>query len=117
MGLLDTDIGYQLGLLAGGIWADNYRRRGEAKALRQQAAQDCSDAIQSFYALDPRPQEATPTILPPYNTLIQNLGQDTSQDHAANLGSHLGRIPTQTSHLDRIGAPHPHLTLGTNRRP
>lgn len=113
MGLLDTDIGYQLGLLAGGIWADNYRRRGEAKALRQQAAQDCSDAIQSFYALDPRPQEATPTILPPYNTLVQNLGQDTSQDPDSNLG----RIPTQTSHLDRIGAPHPHLTLGTNRRP
>lgn len=113
MGLLDTDIGYQLGLLAGGIWADNYRQRGEDKARRQQIAEDYDTAIHSFRALDPRPQEQQPTILPPYSTLVQNLGQDPS----ANLGSHLGRIPTQTSHLDRIGAPHPLLTLGTNRRP
>lgn len=32
MGILDTDIGYQIGLLAGGLWAERYRQRGEEKA-------------------------------------------------------------------------------------
>ena len=36
MGILDSDIGYQIGLLAGGLWAERYRERGAEKLLQQE---------------------------------------------------------------------------------
>lgn len=36
MGILDSDIGYQIGLLAGGLWAERYRQRGEEKESQAQ---------------------------------------------------------------------------------
>lgn len=38
MGILDSDIGYQIGLLAGGLWAERYRQRGEEKRLAEEKA-------------------------------------------------------------------------------
>ena len=36
MGILDSNIGYQIGLLAGGLWAERYRERGAEKLLQQE---------------------------------------------------------------------------------
>lgn len=36
MGILDSDIGYQIGLLAGGLWAERYREKGAEKLLQQE---------------------------------------------------------------------------------
>ncbi len=35
MGILNSDIGYQIGLLAGGLWAERYRQRGEEKKANE----------------------------------------------------------------------------------
>lgn len=35
MDILNNDVGYQLGLLAGGIWAQNYLDRGDQKRAAQ----------------------------------------------------------------------------------
>ena len=40
MGILDSDIGYQIGLLAGGLWAERYRERGAEKLLQQEPAEE-----------------------------------------------------------------------------
>lgn len=40
MGILDSNIGYQIGLLAGGLWAERYRERGAEKLLQQETAEE-----------------------------------------------------------------------------
>lgn len=69
MGLLDSDLGYQIGLLAGGLWAERYRQRGEEKKAQQE--QQTQLAQNPFYQ----------SILAQNNNLLNRYNQTNPYAH------------------------------------
>ncbi len=65
MGILDSDIGYQIGLLAGGLWAERYRERGEEKNRNQYPP--FSELFPPLYA-DPQNTTSLYQNTAPHNT-------------------------------------------------
>lgn len=47
------DLGYQIGLLAGGLWAQNYNERGAEKGYNQWAAWQNNNAQRASLGLQP----------------------------------------------------------------
>ena len=86
MSLLDSDIGYQIGLLAGGLWAERYRERGEEKAnqsepfyneelthqMAQNYLQNNSPAYNAFVSNAFSPNIGQTSAVRPYRPYNQN---------------------------------------------
>ena len=88
MGILNSDIGYQIGLLAGGLWAERYREKGAEKLLQQNRHYNRDLFNQTvhntmaqnspsyrFFFTDNHPWENTNNNIAPYPTQTQQLNK------------------------------------------